>query len=103
MSELRLNGHPVAGKAVLETVNLSRKRIWASITVPSGSPAHQDAREAVLANDLEVTLDGRAHEPVQNVFFDFKAKGQLVNGRIGGDIKADFKSTTFVELPKKAE
>lgn len=102
MSALRLNGHPVAGKAVLETVNLNHKRIRAAITVPFGSPAHRAAREAVLANDLEVTLDGEAHEPVRDAFFDFKAEGQLVNGRVGSDIKADFVSTTFVQ-PLKNE
>lgn len=103
MSELKLNGHPVAGHAVLETIDLGQKQIWASITVPLGSPIHQDAREAVLANDLELTLEGEAHEPLKAVYFDFKVKGQLVNGRVGSDIKADFKSTTFAGLLKKAE
>lgn len=101
MSKLRLNGHPVVGSAVLETLNLGQQQIQASITVPSGSPAHQVAREAVLANYLEVTLEGGAHEPLKDEALDFRAKGQLVNGRIGSDIKADFKSTTFARLLKK--
>lgn len=86
---------------MLETVNLSQQQIQALITVPSGSPAHQIAREAVLANYLEVTLEGEAYELLEDEALDFRAEGQLVNGRIGSDIKADFKSTTFARLLKK--
>ena len=102
MSGLKLNGHAVIGDAVLKTVQLGQKRIRTAITVPSGSPGYQTARKAVLANDFEITLEGEAHEPFQDVGFDFRAKGQLVNGRVGSDIKANFISTTFVTLPKKA-
>ena len=102
MSELKLNGHPVSGQAVLEPASPGNKRIWAAITVPAGSPMHQTAREAVLANDLEVSLEGEAHDPLEDVFYDFRAEGQLVNGRVGGDIKADFISTKFVMLPREA-
>lgn len=103
MSELRLNGYPVAGQALLETTDHGRKRILAAITVPYGSRAHQAAREAVLANHLEVTLEGEAHEPLAGLPFAFRATGQLVNGRVGREIKADFKSTTFVKLVEPGE
>ena len=102
MSDPKLNGHPVLGQAVLEAVSLGNKRIWAAITVPAGSPVHQTAREAVLANDLEVSLKGEAHDPLEEAFYDFRAEGQLVNGRVGSDIKADFISTKFVKLPREA-
>lgn len=102
MSELKLNGHPVLGKAVLEVVSLGNKRIWAAITVPTGNPMHQTAREAVLANDLEVNLEGEAHDRLEDAFYDFRAEGQLVNGRVGSDIKADFISTRFVKLSREA-
>jgi hypothetical protein len=101
MSELKLNGHPVLGKAVLEAVSLGNKRIWAPITVSAGSPMHQTAREAVLANDLEVNLEGEVHDPLEDAYYDFRAKGQLVNGRVGSDIKADFISIKFVKLPRE--
>jgi hypothetical protein len=65
MSELKLNGHPVSGKTVIEAVSLGNKRIRAAITVPPGSPMHQTAREAVLANDLEVNLEGEAHDRLE--------------------------------------
>ena len=100
MSELRLNGHPVPGEAVLEIVSRSNKRILAAITVPSNSPMHQTARQAVLANDLEVTLEGEAHEPIEDAVYTFMARGQLVNGRVGKDIKADFSFTVFMALRK---
>lgn len=58
MNELRLNGHLVIGDTVLETVQLVQKRIRAAIILPSGSPAYQTARQAVLANDFKVTLEG---------------------------------------------
>ena len=83
-------------------MSLGNKRIWAAITVPAGSPMHQTAREAVLANDLEVNLEGEAHDLLEDAFYDFRAEGQLVNGRVGSDIKADFISKKFVKLPKKA-
>ena len=100
MSTLTLNGQPVAGRAVLETLRPGGQRIWASITVVSDNPMHQTAREAVLANDLEVTLEGEAHEPLEDVTFGFRAKGQLVNGRVGQGVKADFRSTAFVKLER---
>jgi len=103
MSELKLNGHPILGKAVLEAVSLGNKRIWAAIIVPAGSPVHQTSREAVLANDLEVNLEGEAHDPLEDAYYDFRAEGQLVNGRVGSDIKTDFISTRFVKMPRKAE
>lgn len=103
MSELKLNGHPVEGQAVLETVQLGQKQIQAAITVLPDSPAHHAARKAVLANDLKVTLEGEAHDPLEDVQYDFRAEGQLTNGRVGSAIKADFKSTTFVKLPEKAK
>lgn len=59
---------------------------------------YQTAREAVLANDFEVTLEGEAHDPLKDVVFGFRAKGQLVNGRVGRDVKTDFRSSTFVRL-----
>ena len=99
---MKLNGHPVSGRAVLEATSLGNKRIWAAITVPPGSPIHQTAREAVLANDLEVNLEGKAHDRLEDAFYDFRAEGQLVNGRVGSDIKADFISTKFVKLPSEA-
>ena len=102
VSELRLNGHPVPGEAVLEIVSRSNKRIRAAITVPSGSPMHQTARQAVLAKDFEVTLEGEAHEPLEDAVYTFTARGQLVNGRVGRDIKADFSFTAFVAPPRKA-
>jgi len=102
VGELKLNGHPVLGEAVLEVVSRSNKRIWAAITVPSGSPMHQTARQAVLANDLEVTLEGEAHEPPEDAVYAFTARGQLVNGRVGKDIRADFSFTAFVVAPTKA-
>lgn len=100
MSELILNGHPVPGEAVLEVVSRGNKRIRAAITVPSGNPMHQAARQAVLANDLEVTLEGEAHEPLEDAVYTFTARGQLVNGRVGTDVKADFSFTMFVTLEK---
>ncbi len=102
MNPLNLNGHPVSGHAVLKTVNLGHTEIWAALTVPTGSPVYQLAREAVLANKLEVTLTGEAHDLFEEVTFDFRATGQLINGRVGRDIKADFTSTNFVSLPRKA-
>ena len=100
MNTLTLNGQPVAGRAVLEVLHPGGQRIWASITVAPDSSVYQTAREAVLANDLEVTLQGEAHEPLKNVTFDFRAKGQLVNGRVGQGVKADFRSSTFVKLER---
>ena len=100
MSTLTLNGQPVAGRAVLETLRPGGQRIWASIPVVSGNPVHQTAREAVLANDLEVTLEGEAHDPIKDVSFGFKAKGQLLNGRVGQDVKTDFRSDAFVKLER---
>ena len=89
MSSLTLNGQPVAGRAILETLRPGGQRIWAAITVASDSPMYQTARAAVLANDLVVTLQGEAHEPLKDVTFDFRATGQLVNGRVGQGVKAD--------------
>ena len=100
MSSLTLNGQPVAGRAVLETLRPGAQRIRAAITVPADSPVYKVAREAVLANDLTVTLQGEAHEPLTDVVFNFRAKGQLVNGRIGPDVKADFRSDAFVKLER---
>lgn len=91
------------GQAVLEIVGHNRKRVRAAITVPSSSPGYKAAREAVLANDLEVTLEGEAHEPLEDAFYTFTARGQLVNGRVGRDISTDFGFTAFVALLKKAE
>lgn len=103
MSDLKLNGHSVKGNAVLEANDSGRKSIWATLTVLRGSAVYQIARSAVLANDLEVTLEGQAHDPLGNVNFDFCAAGQLINGRVGLDIKADFKSTTFKKLSNHTE
>lgn len=103
MNPLNLNGHPVSGHAVLKTVNLGHTEIWAALTIPANSPIYKLAREAVLANKLEVTLTGEAHDPLEEVTFDFRATGQLINGRVGRDIKADFTSTNFVGLPRKAD
>ena len=100
VNTLKLNGQPVAGRAILETLHPGGQRIWASITVAPDSSVYQTAREAVLANDLEVTLAGEAHEPLKDVMFDFRAKGQLVNGRVGQGVRADFSSTTFVRLER---
>lgn len=100
MSSLTLNGQPVAGRAILETLPPGGQRIWAAITVASDSPVCQTAREAVLANDLAVTLQGEAHEPLTDVVFDFRATGQLVNGRVGKDVKADFRSDAFAKLER---
>jgi hypothetical protein len=100
---LNLNGHPVSGHAVLKTVNLGTTELWAALTVPAASPVYQLAREAVLANKLEVTLTGEVHDPLKEVIFDFRATGQLINGRVGRDIKADFTSSNFVGLPRKAD
>ena len=100
MNSLTLNDQPVAGRAVLEALHPGGQRIWASITVAPDSPVYQTAREAVLANDLEVTLEGEAHEPLKDVVLDFRAKGQLVNGRVGQGVKADFRSSTFVKLER---
>ena len=100
MSTLTLNGQPVAGSAVLEALHPGGQRIWAAITVAADSPMYQTAREAVLANDLEVTLQGEAHEPLKDVMFDFRARGQLVNGRVGQGVRADFKSVAFVKLER---
>jgi len=101
VGELKLNGHPVVGEAVLEIVSRSNKRIRAAITVPSDSPMHQTARQAVLANDFEVTLEGEAHESLEDVVYTFTARGQLVNGRVGRDVKANFSFTAFVAPPRK--
>lgn len=97
---LTLNGQPVAGRAILETLRPGGQRIWAAITIPADSPVYQTARAAVLANDLEVTLQGEAHEPLKDVVFDFRATGQLVHGRVGQDVKADFRSDAFVKLAR---
>ena len=86
--EFTLNGQP------------GGQRIWAAITVAAESPVHQTAREAVLANDLEVTLQGEAHEPLKDVTFSFRAKGQRVNGRVGQGVRADFRSDAFVRLER---
>ena len=75
MSTLTLNGQPVAGRAVLETLRPGGQRIWAAITVAVESPVYQTAREAVLANDFEVTLEGEAHDPLKEVSFGFRARG----------------------------
>ena len=83
-------------------MSLGNRRIWAAITVSAGSLMHQTAREAVLANDLEVNQEGEAHDPSEEAFYDFRAEGQLVNGRVGSDIKADFISTKLVKLPREA-
>lgn len=101
VSELKLNGHPVLGEAVLEVASRGDKRIRAAITVPSSSAVHQTARQAVLANDREVTLEGEAHDPLEDAVYTFMARGQLVNGRVGRDIKADFSFTAFVAPPRK--
>ena len=61
---------------------------------------YQTAREAVLANDLEVTLRGEAHEPLEDVAFNFRAKGRRVNGRVGQGVRADFRSDAFVKLER---
>ena len=98
MTTLTLNGQPVAGQAVLETLRPGGQRIWAAITVAADSPIYQTARAAVLANDLEVTLQGEAHELLKDVVFGFRARGQLVNGQVGQGIKADFRSEAFVKL-----
>ncbi len=96
---LKLNGHAVGGEAILEPGGASgRKGIWAALTVPWDSPAYAVARGAVLANVFEVTLTGEAHDPLNETAFLFTAAGQLVNGRVGSSIKADFKSTTFSRL-----
>ena len=102
MNPLNLNGQPVSGHAVLKTANLGNMEIWAALTIPAGSSIYQLAREAVLANQLEVTLTGEAHNSLEDITFDFRATGQLINGRVGSDIKADFTSTNFVSLPRKA-
>jgi hypothetical protein len=102
VSELILNGHPVLGEAVLEVVSRGNKRVKAAITAPSDSPMHQTARQAVLADDLEVTLEGKAYEPLEDAIYTFTARGQLVNGWVGTDIRADFGFTTFVVPPRKA-
>ena len=73
MSTLTLNGQPVDGHAVLEALHPGGQRIWAAITVTAESPVYQTARKAVLANDLEVTLEGEAHEPLKDVVFDFRS------------------------------
>ena len=103
MNPLNLNGHPVSGHAELKSGNLGTMGIWAALTIPAGSPVHQLARAAVLASKLEVTLTGEVDDPLAEVLFDFRATGQLINGRVGHDIKADFTSTKFVSLPRKAE
>lgn len=101
MSSLKLNGHPVAGRAALQNGANGRKQLWAAITVSADSPSYGVARQAVLATSFEVTLEGEAHNSLTEVDFGFKAKGQLVNGRVGNDIRADFRSTEYVivDLP----
>ena len=84
------------GRAVLQFPENGRKQIWASITVYSDSPSYGIARQAVLANLFEVTLEGETHNPTTAVSFGFQAKGQLINGRVGKEIQADFKSTSFI-------
>ena len=96
MSSLKLNGHPVTGRAVLQPPENGRKLLWAALTVGADSPSYGIARQAVLANSFEVTLEGEAHNPTTAVTFGFRATGQLVNGRVGKNIQADFKSTAFV-------
>ncbi len=88
---------------MLELFEHRRKRIWAAVTIRSDSPVYQIARQAVLAGTFEVTLEGDAHEPKTDVHFKFKAEGQLVNGRVGSEIKADFKSTNYVEIAEESE
>ncbi len=100
MNTLKLNGQPVAGRAILETLRPGGQRIWAAITVAADSPVYRTAKEAVFANDLTVTLQGEAHEPLKDVTFDFRATGQLVNGRVGREVKADFRSDAFVRLER---
>lgn len=100
MNTLTLNGQPVAGRAVLEVLHPGGQRIRAAITVAADSPVYQTAREAVLANDLEVTLQGEAHEPLKGVVLEFRATGQLVNGRVGPEVKADFRSDAFATLER---
>jgi hypothetical protein len=73
-----------------------QKQLWAAITISAGSPTHRLAQQAVLANSLEMTLEGEALNPMTKIHFRFRAKGQLVNGRVGKDIKADFKCTELV-------
>lgn len=96
MSGLRLNGHPVGGHAALQVSSSGRKQLWAAITVGADNPTLTLVRQAVLANSLEMTLEGEAHDPATDAHFDFRAKGQLVNGRVSSNIRADFKSTEFV-------
>lgn len=100
MNTLILNGQPVAGRAIFETRPPGGQHIWAAITVAADSPVYRTAREAVFANDLAVVLEGDAHDPLKDINFSFKAHGQLVNGRVGQGVKADFRSSTFVRLER---
>lgn len=95
---LKINGHPVAGHAALRDSAKGQKQLWAAIEVTADNPSYGIARRAVLANTFEVTLEGQAHDPATRAYFGFSARGQLINGRVGRDIKADFKSSEFVVI-----
>ena len=77
VKELKLNGHPVAGRAVLEVMDHGQKQLWAAIIVSADNPTYRLAQQAVLANSLEMNLAGEAHDPATDIHFGFRARGNL--------------------------
>ena len=97
MNTLKLNGQPVAGRAILETLRPGGQRIWAAITVAADSPVYRTAKEAVFANDLTVTLQGEAHEPLKGV------RDRLGGGSHRGDRQAAGPEVTRLDDPNALE